>query len=49
MKIFRYGSFKECVFSLQHVNEYDSRLKFRMQPIHGVATQCLSNSIGWRA
>lgn len=36
------------VYHVQNVNAYDSRLKNWMQRFHGVATDYLSNYLGWR-
>lgn len=37
---------KQRVFHIQHVNDYDSRLKQWMHRFNGVATQYLPNYLG---
>jgi hypothetical protein len=37
-----------CVYHIQNVNTYDSRLKNWMMWFHGVATKYLNNYLGWR-
>ena len=39
---------RQQVFHVQHVNAYDSRLKQWMRRFNGVATQYLTNYLGWR-